>query len=90
MTVLKLGGYAFAGQYDDVLGSIVVFEECGDPESNNQKLKYLCHTTKVLKANRVFLKSKQSSASENTSNSSKEDFAKEDVEKQPSNEDRAS
>lgn len=62
MTVLKLGGYAFAGQYDDVLGSIVVFEECDvSGDESKAHVNYLCHTTKVLKANRVFLKSKKQS-----------------------------
>lgn len=56
-TVLKLGGYAFAGKYENAIGSVVIFEDVSEDNADS-KLKYLGHTTKVLKANRIFLKEK--------------------------------
>ena len=55
---MKLGGYAFSGQNEDAIGSIVVFEDVSN-EAEESKLKYLGHTTKVIKANRIFLKEKK-------------------------------
>lgn len=57
VTVLKLGNYTFAGNYEDSFGSMVFFEET---ENKSEKsLKYHSHTTKVLKTSRVFLKPKE-------------------------------
>lgn len=63
MTVLKLGGYVFAGTYEEPIGTMVFFEEQqqqGSTKQTNKQpvLKYNCHTTKVLKASRAFLKQK--------------------------------
>ena len=61
--IIKLGGYAFAGHYEDAVGNIVLFEE-----KEEKQLQYLCHTMKTLKASRVFLKP-------NSANATKEDGA---------------
>ena len=50
-TIIKLGRYTFAGKYEHAMGNVVFFEEKED-----KQLQYLCHTSKVLKASRVFLK----------------------------------
>ena len=52
-----MGGYAFAGKYENAIGSVVIFEDISE-DNEDSKLKYLGHTTKVLKANRIFLKEK--------------------------------
>ncbi|XP_066928340.1 general transcription factor 3C polypeptide 6-like [Clytia hemisphaerica] len=62
-TILKLGGYAFSGKNEDAIGSIVAFEDVSD-EGEEPKLKYVGHTTKVIKANRIFLKEKKKENSE--------------------------
>ena len=64
MTILKLGGYAFAGKYDEAVGSVVIFEDTSS-DGEETKLKYLGHTTKVLRANRIFLKEKPKSGTAN-------------------------
>jgi len=63
VTVLKLGGYAFAGNYEDTIGSMVFFEEKID--GDKAQLEYHCHSNKVLKAARAFLKPKFEKEKEN-------------------------
>ncbi|XP_026140051.1 general transcription factor 3C polypeptide 6-like [Carassius auratus] len=47
--VMQLGHYLFAGEYEDAIGTCVIFEEHGSA------LKYKCHTMKKLKLQRTFL-----------------------------------
>jgi len=72
LTILKLGGYAFAGKYDEAVGSVVIFEDTSKDDEDT-KLKYLGHTTKVLRANRIFLKEKPKSETVNTEQKAKEE-----------------
>ncbi|XP_062981817.1 general transcription factor 3C polypeptide 6 isoform X2 [Elgaria multicarinata webbii] len=49
--ILQVDRYVFAGEYEDTLGSCIVFEENKDHDAEgNQKLqlKYKCHTMKKL------------------------------------------
>ncbi|XP_056429061.1 general transcription factor 3C polypeptide 6 [Hyla sarda] len=59
---LQVDKYVFAGEYEDALGTCVIFEEVPDPgdgESTNPKLKYKCHTVKKLNMTRTFLTEKK-------------------------------
>ena len=71
LTVLRLGGYVFAGQYEDTSGTTVAFEECIDAD-NKKSLKYRCHSTKTLKASRTFLKPKEIKKSDELNETNKE------------------
>ena len=63
VTVLKLGGFVFAGQYEETVGTMVLFEETQQTSQDAKPhLKYNCQTTKVLKASRAFLKTKDNVA----------------------------
>lgn len=56
--VVQLGRYVFAGQYEDALGTCVVFEEQPKDRtksSSSPELRYKCHTTKKLLLQRTFL-----------------------------------
>lgn len=62
--ILQLNNYCFSGEYDETLGTALIFEEeakkykksdpifCNDPTT---RLKYVCHTTKVLNMRRIFI-----------------------------------
>ncbi|XP_026582393.1 general transcription factor 3C polypeptide 6 [Pseudonaja textilis] len=56
--ILQIDRYIFAGEYEDTLGTCVVFEENHDHDvEGNQKLqlKYKCHTMKKLNMTRTLL-----------------------------------
>ncbi|XP_042352375.1 general transcription factor 3C polypeptide 6 isoform X2 [Plectropomus leopardus] len=55
--MMQVGQHVFAGQYEDALGTCVLFEE-GPPKGKPDSvpdLKYMCHTTKKLMMQRIFL-----------------------------------
>ncbi|XP_075064616.1 general transcription factor 3C polypeptide 6 [Mixophyes fleayi] len=59
---LQVDKYVFAGEYEDVLGTCVIFEETpeqGDGENAKPQLKYKCHTVKKLNMTRTFLTEKK-------------------------------
>lgn len=56
--VVQVGRYVFAGEYEDALGTCVIFEEQPKDQTNSSSspgLKYKCHTTKKLMLQRTFL-----------------------------------
>uniref|UniRef100_A0A8D2CWE7 General transcription factor 3C polypeptide 6 n=1 Tax=Sciurus vulgaris TaxID=55149 RepID=A0A8D2CWE7_SCIVU len=61
--ILQLDSYVFAGEYEDTLGTCVIFEENAehvDAEGNNKTvLKYKCHTMKKLSMTRTLLTEKK-------------------------------
>ncbi|KAH0622218.1 hypothetical protein JD844_024330 [Phrynosoma platyrhinos] len=61
--ILQVDRYVFTGEYEDTLGTCVVFEENKDhvDAEGNQKLqlKYKCHTMKKLKMTRTLLTEKK-------------------------------
>uniref|UniRef100_K7G730 General transcription factor 3C polypeptide 6 n=1 Tax=Pelodiscus sinensis TaxID=13735 RepID=K7G730_PELSI len=60
--ILQVDRYVFAGEYEDTLGTFVVFEENAEPDAEgNQKLqlKYKCHTMKKLNMTRTLLSEKK-------------------------------
>ncbi|XP_054842027.1 general transcription factor 3C polypeptide 6 [Eublepharis macularius] len=61
--ILQVDRYVFAGEYEDTLGTCVVFEENKDhvDAEGNQKLelKYKCHTMKKLNMTRTLLTEKK-------------------------------
>ncbi|KAM8972157.1 general transcription factor 3C polypeptide 6 [Pelodytes ibericus] len=61
---LQVDKYVFAGEYEDTLGTCVIFEETsdqGDDENPKPQLKYKCHTVKKLNMTRTFLTEKKES-----------------------------
>lgn len=60
--MMQVGQYVFAGEYEDALGTCVLFEE-GQPKAgkanDGPELKYMCHTVKKLMMQRVFLTEKK-------------------------------
>uniref|UniRef100_A0A8C2JIG6 Transcription factor TFIIIC triple barrel domain-containing protein n=1 Tax=Cyprinus carpio TaxID=7962 RepID=A0A8C2JIG6_CYPCA len=48
-----VGRYLFAGEYEDAIGTCVIFEE--DGAGSNSALKYKCHAMKKLMLQRTFL-----------------------------------
>nr|XP_046248959.1 general transcription factor 3C polypeptide 6 [Scatophagus argus] len=59
--LMQVGQYVFAGEYEDTLGTCVLFEEGpqkGEEDSSPQ-LKYTCHTAKKLMMQRIFLTEKK-------------------------------
>ncbi|XP_042268520.1 general transcription factor 3C polypeptide 6 [Thunnus albacares] len=59
--MMQVGQYVFAGEYEDALGTCVLFEEAphkGKSESGPE-LKYMCHTVKKLMMQRIFLTEKK-------------------------------
>ncbi|XP_054631304.1 general transcription factor 3C polypeptide 6 isoform X2 [Dunckerocampus dactyliophorus] len=59
--MMQLGQYVFAGEYEDALGSCILFEEGpGKGKANSgPELKYKCHTIKKLMMQRIFLTDKK-------------------------------
>ncbi|XP_061479608.1 general transcription factor 3C polypeptide 6 isoform X1 [Rhineura floridana] len=60
--ILQVDRYVFAGEYEDTLGTCLVFEENKDHDAEgNQKLqlKYKCHTMKKLNMIRTLLSEKK-------------------------------
>ncbi|KAM7414466.1 hypothetical protein PAMA_019336 [Pampus argenteus] len=61
--MMQVGQYVFAGEYEDTLGTCVLFEEQlhkGNTDSDPE-LKYMCHTVKKLMMQRIFLTDKKES-----------------------------
>ncbi|XP_053572301.1 general transcription factor 3C polypeptide 6 [Bombina bombina] len=58
---LQVDKYVFAGEYEDALGTFVIFEETSNQGDDNEKtqLKYKCHTAKKLNMTRTFLSEKK-------------------------------
>ncbi|XP_068169858.1 general transcription factor 3C polypeptide 6 [Antennarius striatus] len=59
--MMQIGPYVFSGEYEDTLGTCVLFEE-GPKKGNSSSgpdLKYTCHTGKKLMMQRVFLTEKK-------------------------------
>uniref|UniRef100_A0A3Q4HZL7 General transcription factor 3C polypeptide 6-like n=1 Tax=Neolamprologus brichardi TaxID=32507 RepID=A0A3Q4HZL7_NEOBR len=59
--MMQVGPYVFAGEYEDALGTCVLFEETPGKGKlvGGLDLKYLCHTAKKLKMQRIFLTEKK-------------------------------
>ncbi|NWW70167.1 TF3C6 factor, partial [Climacteris rufus] len=61
--ILQVDRYVFAGEYEDTLGTCVLFEENTeqvDAEGNQKvQLKYKCHTVKKLNMTRTLLTEKK-------------------------------
>ncbi|CAG13043.1 unnamed protein product, partial [Tetraodon nigroviridis] len=52
--MMQVGQYVFAGEYEDTLGTCVLFEE-----GQQKELKYACHTVRKLMMQRIFLTEKK-------------------------------
>ncbi|XP_068579007.1 general transcription factor 3C polypeptide 6 isoform X2 [Cebidichthys violaceus] len=62
--MIQMGQYVFAGEYEEALGTCVLFEE-GPPKGkadSGPELKYMCHTVKKLMMQRIFLVEKKEGA----------------------------
>ncbi|KAG8440118.1 hypothetical protein GDO86_006057 [Hymenochirus boettgeri] len=61
MPFLQVDKYVFVGEYEDVLGTCVIFEEISNQVDGDRKpqLKYKCHTMKKLNMTRTFLTEKK-------------------------------
>nr|XP_061812816.1 general transcription factor 3C polypeptide 6-like [Nerophis lumbriciformis] len=59
--MMQVGQYVFAGQYEDTLGTCVLFEEGSGKvkDGSAPELKYKCHTVKKLMMQRIFLSEKK-------------------------------
>lgn len=59
--MMQVGQYVFAGEYEDTLGTCVLFEEVPQKgrASDSPDLKYMCHTLKKLTMQRIFLTDKK-------------------------------
>uniref|UniRef100_A0A8C9QZI0 Transcription factor TFIIIC triple barrel domain-containing protein n=1 Tax=Scleropages formosus TaxID=113540 RepID=A0A8C9QZI0_SCLFO len=58
--MMQVGRYVFAGEYEDGLGTCVIFqEEPGHESGGTPELKYMCHTAKKLMMQRTFLSEKK-------------------------------
>ncbi|XP_077018784.1 general transcription factor 3C polypeptide 6 [Tamandua tetradactyla] len=61
--ILQVDSYVFAGEYEDTLGTCVIFEENVEhvdaEDNNNTVLKYKCHTMKKLSMTRTLLTEKK-------------------------------
>ncbi|XP_059191111.1 general transcription factor 3C polypeptide 6 isoform X2 [Centropristis striata] len=59
--MMQVGQYVFAGEYENALGTCVLFEE--KPQKGKAdsapELKYMCHTVKKLMMQRIFLVEKK-------------------------------
>ncbi|XP_019751066.1 general transcription factor 3C polypeptide 6 isoform X2 [Hippocampus comes] len=62
--MMQVGQYVFAGEYEDALGTCVLFEEGPGKEGSVPELKYKCHTVKKLMMQRVFLSEKKENESD--------------------------
>ncbi|PSN33522.1 hypothetical protein C0J52_16120 [Blattella germanica] len=66
--IMQIGNQTFAGEYNDIVGTALFFEEDpnppgGDPvftRTPEHQLRYACKTRKVLQMSRVFLTKKNS------------------------------
>ncbi|XP_076318083.1 general transcription factor 3C polypeptide 6 [Tachypleus tridentatus] len=60
--VLQLDNYYFVGEYEDIVGTAVIFEEVipQTKRKTEKNLKYFCKTNKKLAMKRAFLQQKQS------------------------------
>uniref|UniRef100_UPI00358E9068 general transcription factor 3C polypeptide 6 isoform X2 n=1 Tax=Myxine glutinosa TaxID=7769 RepID=UPI00358E9068 len=58
--ILQIGGLFFTGEYQDAMGTCVIFKE-KEPSAGAEQpgLRYYCHTRKKLVMNRTFLSEKQ-------------------------------
>lgn len=59
--MMQVGQYVFAGEYEDALGTCVLFEEGPEKRKadSGPELKYMCHTVKKLMMQRIFLTDKK-------------------------------
>ncbi|XP_018519456.1 general transcription factor 3C polypeptide 6 isoform X1 [Lates calcarifer] len=57
--MMQVGQYVFAGEYEDALGTCVLFEEGPQTADSGPELKYMCHTVKKLMMQRIFLTEKK-------------------------------
>ncbi|KAK2917909.1 hypothetical protein Q8A73_004655 [Channa argus] len=57
--MMQIGQYVFAGEYEDALGTCVLFEEDPHRAASGSELKYMCHTVKKLMMQRIFLTEKK-------------------------------
>uniref|UniRef100_UPI00398EA20A general transcription factor 3C polypeptide 6 isoform X2 n=1 Tax=Pristiophorus japonicus TaxID=55135 RepID=UPI00398EA20A len=60
--IMQVDRCVFAGEYEDVLGTCVIFEEIAEPDpelEDKPSLKYKCHTAKKLLMKRTFLSEKK-------------------------------
>ncbi|XP_029910551.1 general transcription factor 3C polypeptide 6 [Myripristis murdjan] len=58
--MMQVGQYVFAGEYEDAVGTSVLFEEGPlNEETDSPELKYMCHTVKKLMMQRIFLTEKK-------------------------------
>ncbi|XP_078112988.1 general transcription factor 3C polypeptide 6 isoform X2 [Sander vitreus] len=59
--MMQVGQYVFAGEYENALGTCVLFEEGPQKEKADSvpELKYMCHTVKKLMMQRIFLVEKK-------------------------------
>ncbi|XP_029993098.1 general transcription factor 3C polypeptide 6 isoform X2 [Sphaeramia orbicularis] len=59
--MIQIGQYVFAGEYEDALGTCVLFEEGSQKGQTDTtpELKYMCHTVKKLMMQRIFLTEKK-------------------------------
>ncbi|XP_062317712.1 general transcription factor 3C polypeptide 6 [Osmerus eperlanus] len=60
--IMQVGPYVFAGEYEDFLGTCVLFQEqdiTGQDTDTGPQLKYKCHTGKKLMMQRIFLAEKK-------------------------------
>ncbi|TRY94280.1 hypothetical protein DNTS_030368 [Danionella cerebrum] len=51
--MMQVGRYLFAGEYEDAIGTCVIFEE--DRDASAASVKYKCHTMKKLMLQRTFI-----------------------------------
>ncbi|XP_059510501.1 general transcription factor 3C polypeptide 6 isoform X2 [Stegostoma tigrinum] len=60
--IMQVDRCVFAGEYEDVLGTCVIFEETPEPDpelEDKPSLRYKCHTAKKLLMKRTFLSEKK-------------------------------
>ncbi|XP_078276248.1 general transcription factor 3C polypeptide 6 [Rhinoraja longicauda] len=60
--IMQVDRCVFAGEYEDVLGTCVIFEETAEPDPEMEDkllLQYKCHTVKKLLMKRTFLSEKK-------------------------------
>lgn len=57
--MMQVGQYVFAGEYEDALGTCVLFEEVPRRANGGPSLQYMCHTIKKLRMQRIFLTEKR-------------------------------
>ncbi|KAM6937436.1 general transcription factor 3C polypeptide 6 [Xenentodon cancila] len=59
--MMQIGQFVFAGEYEDALGTCVLFEDVPQKGKANSgtDLKYMCHTVKKLMMQRIFVTEKK-------------------------------